>query len=179
MTSDDHHHQVPSAILINRPLELCAARGARLLVRGHSSALVLDWQPRPGVRGSVAAITLDGLEIVQTRARDGACAQSPAVAAVEAATCEATGTAGSLAQAPVANVEADDSAATARGGYALVVRGAARCMIRHCAISSEVTGGVFVSAGAAAELHSCHVHRTAAHGVLVSGRAYVTLSHCH
>jgi hypothetical protein len=115
------------------------------------------------------AITLDGLEIVQTRARDGACAQSPAVAAAEAATCEA----------PAANVEADASAAAARGGYALVVRGAARCMIRHCSIRSEVTGGVFVSAGAAAELHSCHVHRTAAHGVLVSGRACVTLSHCH
>ena len=36
-------YEVPSAILINRPLELCAARGARLLVRAHSSALVLDW----------------------------------------------------------------------------------------------------------------------------------------
>jgi len=183
-------YEVSSAILINRPLALCAARGARLLVRGHSSALVLDWQPQPGERGAVAAIgeamaltkpaiTLDGLEIVQTRARDGPCAQSPAEAAAEAATCEATGTAGSLAQAPAANVEADASAAAARGGYALVVRGAARCMIRHCTISSEVTGGVFVSAGAAAELHSCHVHRTAAHGVLVSGRACVTLSHCH
>ena len=126
------------------------------------------------------AITLDGLEIVQTRARDDACAQldaqPPAVAAAEAVACEATGT----AQAPAANaqaVEADDSTAAARGGYALVVRGAARCMIRHCTISSEVTGGVFVSAGAAAELHSCHVRRTAAHGVLVSGRACVTLSH--
>ena len=36
-------YEVPSAILISTPLELCAARGARLLVRAHSSALVLDW----------------------------------------------------------------------------------------------------------------------------------------
>ena len=131
----------------------------------------------------MAALTISSLEIVQTRARDDACAQldaqPPAVAAAEAVACEATGTAGGLAQASVADEGADASAAAACGGYALVVRGAARCVFRHCTISSEVTGGVFVSAGAAAELHSCHVRRTAAHGVLVSGRACVTLSHCH
>ena len=180
------------AVVVDKPLTICAARGAKLGRHGRGSVLVVDVPEASGRPDSSEDVLVSGLVATVM-------ASPPSQSAPAADDGESAGYAivvrGGRATFTQCSVESDESgcvfisaSATAElhgchirrsAGHGVLVSGRATARLSHCHVQSTWAAGIEARGRAVVRLHCCRVHHSQRSGVFASSFAQLHADRCN